>query len=45
MFNNVVKKLPYLLGYVPVQNKTQQTCDKAILETFGTLESSLLLQK
>ena len=27
-----IKKLPYLLRYVPDQYKTQQICDKAVLE-------------
>ena len=31
--------LPYLLRYVPDQYKTQQICDKAILENGGTLKS------
>ena len=31
-----LKKLPYLLRYVPDQYKTQQMCDKAILENDGT---------
>ena len=34
-----VTKLPYLLKYVPAQNKTQQMCDKAILENSRTLKS------
>ena len=29
----------YLLRYVSGQNKTQQMCDRAILENGGTLES------
>ena len=32
-------KLPYLLRYVPDQYKTQQMCDKAVLENGGTLNS------
>ena len=32
MCQNVEKKLSYLLRYVPDQFKTQQMCDKAILE-------------
>ena len=31
IYKHVVKKLPYLLRYVPDQYKTQQICDKAIL--------------
>ena len=34
-----VKKLPFVISYVPDQYKTQKTCDKAILENGGTLES------
>ena len=29
--NHAVRKLPYLLRYVPDQYKTQQMCDNAIL--------------
>ena len=32
MCKYAVKKLPYLLRYVPDWYKTQQMCDKAILE-------------
>ena len=32
------KKLPYLLRYVPDRYKTQQMCEKAILENGGTLK-------
>ena len=46
MCKNAVKKLPYLIRYVPDQCKTQQMCDKAILENGGTLKSlSDLIQK
>ena len=46
MCKHVVKKLPYLIRYVPDQCKTQQMCDKAILENGGTLKSlSDLIQK
>ena len=34
-----VEKLPYLLINVPDQYRTQQMCDKAILENGGTLQS------
>ena len=34
-----LKKLPYLLRYIPDRYKTQQRCDKAILENGGTLKS------
>ena len=33
------KKMPYLLRYVLDQYKTQQMCDKSILENGGTLKS------
>ena len=36
---NAVKKLPYLLRYVPDWYKIQQLCDKTILENAGTLKS------
>ena len=39
MCNHAVKKLPYLLRYVPEQYKTQQMCDKAIPENDRTLKS------
>ena len=39
MFEHAIKKLHYLLRYVPHRCKTQQMCDKAILENFGTLKS------
>ena len=39
MCQHAVKKLPYLLRYVPDQCKTQQMCEKAILENGGTLKS------
>ena len=39
MCKHEVKKLPYLLRYVPDQYKTQQMCDKADLENGGTLKS------
>ena len=46
MCKHAVKKLPYLIRYVPDQCKTQQMCDKAILENGGTLKSlSDLIQK
>ena len=34
-----LKKLPYLLRYVPDQYETNQICEKAILENDGTLKS------
>ena len=36
---HAVTKLPYLLRYVPDQCKTQQMCDKAILENGRKLTS------
>ena len=39
MCKYAVKKLPYLLRYVPDQYKTQQMCNKTILENVGTLKS------
>ena len=46
MCKHAVKKLPYLIRYVPDQCKTQQMCDKAILGNGGTLKSlSDLIQK
>ena len=38
MCEHAVKKLPYLLRYVPDQYKIQQMCDKVILENDGTLK-------
>ena len=41
-----VKKLPSVIIYVPDRYKTQQMCDKAILENGGTLKAVPgLLQK
>ena len=34
-----IKKLPFLIRYVPDQYETQQMCDKAILENGRTLKS------
>ena len=39
MCKYTVKKLTYLLRYVPDQYKTQQMHDKAILENGGTINS------
>ena len=39
MCKHTVKKLPYLLRYVPDQYKTRQMSDKAILEKSRTLTS------
>ena len=38
MCKQVVKKLLYLIRYVPDQYKTQQMCDIAISENGGTLK-------
>ena len=40
MWKHPVKKLHYLLRYVPRQYKTQQMCDKAIFKNGETLKSS-----
>ena len=39
MCKHAVKKLFYPLRYAPDQYKTQQMCDKAVLEKGGILES------
>ena len=39
MCKHAVRKLPFLIRYVPDQLKTQQMYDKAILENDGTLMS------
>ena len=39
MCKHAVKTLPFILRYVSDQYKTQQMCDKAILENGETLES------
>ena len=39
MCKHAVKKLTYLLRYVPDQYKTQQMHDKAIFENDGTIKS------
>ena len=41
MCKYAVKKLPYLLRYLPYQYQTQKSLGKAILENVGTLESVL----
>ena len=45
MCKHAVKKLPYLLRYVPDQYNTQQMCDKAVLENDGTLSLFLIATK
>ena len=39
MCKHAIKRLPYLLRYVPGQYKTQQMCDKPILGNGGKLKS------
>ena len=39
MCKHAVKKLPFVIRYVPDQYKTQKMCNKAILENGRTLES------
>ena len=41
MGKHTVEKLPYLLRYVLDSYKTQQMCEKAILQNVGTLKSIL----
>ena len=38
MCKNGVKKLPFVINYVPNQYKTQEICDKVILENDRTLK-------
>ena len=39
MCKRAVKKLPFVIRYVPDRYTTQQICDKAIFENGGTLKS------
>ena len=39
MCQNAVKKLPFVIRYAPDQYKTQQICDKAVLQNVETLGS------
>ena len=39
MCKHAIKKLPFVIRYVPDQYKTQQTCDKAILVNGEALKS------
>ena len=41
MCKHAVKKLPFIIRYIPDQYKTQQMCDKALLENSRTLDSVL----
>ena len=38
MFKHAVKHLPFMKRYVPDRYKTQEICDKAILQSGGTSE-------
>ena len=38
MCTHAVEKLPYLLRYLPIKYKSQQMCDKDVLENAGTLK-------
>ena len=38
MCSNAVRKLPFVLRYVPDQDKTQEMCHKIIVEDGGPLE-------
>ena len=39
MCQYAVKKLPFVIRYVPDQYKTQKMCDKVVLENGGKLKS------
>ena len=39
MWKNAAKKLPFVIRYVPDWYKTQEICDKVILENAVTLKS------
>ena len=39
MCKHAVKRLPFVIRYIPDRYKTQQMCDKAILENGGILKS------
>ena len=41
MCKHAVKQLPFLIRYVSHQYKTQEMCDKAVLETSETFRSAL----
>ena len=38
MCTNAVKKFPFVIRYVPDQYKTQEMCDKVIIENYRTLK-------
>ena len=40
LWQHTIKKFPFVIRYVSDWSKTQQMCDKAILENDGTLESA-----
>ena len=44
MCKHAVKKLPFVIRYVPDRHTTQQICDKAIFENGGTLKSVPILR-
>ena len=39
MCNYAVKKLPFIIRYVPDQYKSKKMCNRAILKNDGTLKS------
>ena len=39
MCKHAVKKLPFIIRYIPDQYKTQQMCDRALSENNRTLDS------
>ena len=39
MYKNTVKKLPFIIKYVPDRYKTKEMCNKVILENFAKLGS------
>ena len=45
MWKNAVKKLLFLIRYIPDNYKIQQMCDKAVLENGGTLSLFLTATK
>ena len=45
MIEHAAKKLSLIIRYVPDRYKTQEMCEKAILENGGTLVCPWLLQK
>ena len=39
MWKHIVKKLPFVIRYILDWYRTQEMCDKPVLENGGTLES------